>query len=70
MWLNICVDEVSEGDKDWNREKYDKRFPNLMSSVHPEIRETTNHKQGKHRENYTWLHQNQIAENIYFFKNY
>ena len=45
------------------------RFPNLMSSVHPEIRETTNHKQGKHRENYTWLHQNQIAENIYFFKN-
>ena len=42
MWLDMCVNEVSEGDKDWNRKKCDKKFPNMMSSVHPEMRETTN----------------------------
>lgn len=45
-----------------------KTFLNLMNSIHPDIRETAYHKQDKHKENYTQIHHNQIAENIYLKK--
>lgn len=62
MWLNICVDEDQKVTKT-------ETGKNMTKGFHPEIRETTNHKQDKHKENYTQLPHNQIAENIYLKKN-
>ena len=46
MWLNICVDEDQKVTKT-------ETGKNMTKGFHPEIRETTNHKQDKHKENYT-----------------